>query len=491
MPLILPGNVASATASTGYEVANSCRFNDDDSAYIHKTATSGNQRTWTFSCWFKFADTGTQYFLSQSSATNSYLAIYNQSSEIRVYEEASNSQTLYFRTNRLLRDFSSWYHLCVAVDTTQATDTNRIKIYINGVQETSFASSSYPSQNTDTNINHGSTVLQIGRYDKLGGGTPTHYLNSYIAEAVLIDGSALTPTSFGEFDEDSPTIWKPIDVSGLTFGNNGFYLDFEDSSNLGNDANGGTDLTEVNLAATDQSLDTPTVNYPVMNPLDAYWPTTGTSWAFSEGNLQVVAGTGSNSSTGYSYNNATFALSAGKFYWEVKPTNVGGSSHIGIISEGQVYNKNLYEITNSDAYTWNIRNSSGSIHNNNSISSYASSYTTNDIIGVALDLDNNKLYFSKNGDWGDGSGSWDSSTFDAAVGAITITAAASNGSGHYFPTVGASDYSTSSTFQLNFGSAPYTISSGNADGNDYGNFEYAVPSGFLAINSYNLGTAGG
>ena len=484
--IILPANTLS---TGGYEVANSCRFNDGDNPKLIKTQTAGDQRQGTFSAWIKKTSEIYLYLMSWNTTTSGtaygdWIRFNDGCLDVIRY---TGSVVYRVQTNRLFRDTSAWYHICVAYDSDQATASNRIKIYVNGVQETSLKNSDYPAENLDFNFNDNSIVACVGRnYDTQAS------FDGYMAEVCWIDGLQLTASSFGEFDEDSPTIWKPIDVSGLTFGTNGFYLDFEDSGDLDDDESGeSNDLTLSNLAAVDQSLDTPTVNYPVMNPLDALWPTTGTSWAFSEGNLQVVAGTGSNSSTGYSYNNATFALSAGKFYWEVKPTNVGGSSHIGIISEGQVYNKNLYEITNSDAYTWNIRNSSGSIHNNNSISSYASSYTTNDIIGVALDLDNNKLYFSKNGAWGDGSGSWDSSTFNASTGAITITAPASNGSGHYFPVVGGSDYAHSSTFQLNFGSAPYTISSGNADGNGYGNFEYTVPSGFLAINSYNLGTAGG
>ena len=443
-----------AKVTPAYEVDNSCMFNDNDTAYMHKTPSSSwNQRTFTFSTWWKQGDLASSsvLFASGEADGDPNFAIYFSSSEqlnVLYYEGSSLLQLV---TNAQYRDPSGWYHICVAIDTTQSTNTDRAKIYINGSQVTSLGTATNCNQNVDISINTSSYRMAIG-----AGVDNGDVADGYAAETVFIDGSALAQTSFGEFDEDSPQIWKPVDVSGLTFGTNGFYLDYEDSSNLGNDKNGGTDLTEVNLAATAQSTDTCTVNYPVMNPLDAYWPTTNAVSVFSEGNLHLQSGTGSNSSTGYSYNNATFTLSASKWYWEVKPTNLGGSSFIGIISEGQIYNQNLNEIANSVAYAWTIREN-GNVRNNNANITCGSSYTTNDIIGVALDLDNNKIYFSKNGDWADGSGSWGSSTFNASTGAITITAPASNGSGHYFPTVGASDYAQSSTFQLNFGSAPYTI----------------------------------
>ena len=138
-----------------------------------------------------------------------------------------------------------------------------------------------------------------------------NFADLYLSEVVFIDGSSLAPTSFGEFDEDSPTIWKPIDVSGLTFGNNGFYLDFEDSSNLGNDANGGTDFTENNLAATDQTTDTPENNFATLNFLDTYYA----QGTLSEGNCKYVGVSGK-----YDFVMSTIMPTAGKWYCEDKYT---------------------------------------------------------------------------------------------------------------------------------------------------------------------------
>ncbi len=198
-------------------------------------------------------------------------------------------------------------------DTTESTSTDRIKIYVNGTQETSFATSSYPSE--DATFNFGNT-------------SHTHYVNDmggrtirgshYIAELVYLDGTALAVTNFGEFDDDSPRIWKPKDVSGLTFGNNGFYLDFEDSSNLGNDAAGSNNFTANNLAATDQSTDTCTNNFATWNSLFRKGTTTP---AFAEGNLKSTF----DDSGANEFALTTFGVSSGKWYAEVKWTSATGT----------------------------------------------------------------------------------------------------------------------------------------------------------------------
>ena len=267
MPLILSGNVATALGGV-FEVANSVRM-DGSSAYMHKTASSGgSQRKFTLSFWSKRCDTGeTHVALSSFGNGSNYVDIrFKDNDTFRIYEEASGSTALELVTNRLFRDSSAWYHIVVAVDTTQGTAANRVKLYVNGTQETSFGTETYPSQNRDIVINESDTRYEVGNY--YDGSTRDHYFNGYLAEYVFIDGTQYAASDFGEFDEDSPTIWKPKDVSGLTFGTNGFYLDFEASGNLGNDANGGTDLTEAGLAATDQTTDTCTNNFCTINPLD-------------------------------------------------------------------------------------------------------------------------------------------------------------------------------------------------------------------------------
>jgi len=463
MPFILPGNVGSATAATGFNVANSCRFNAADDPYMHKTpGSAGNRRTFTLSYWIKSSVDGYHFTVGSDN-----FQVRFTSNAFFVGEYASGSYAFRIQTTRVFRDPSAWYHIVVAFDTTQGTAGNRVKIYVNGVQETSFSTSNYPSENYDTSVNNG-VKHQVG----VNGGISS-YLNAYLAEVCLIDGSALAPTSFGEFDEDSPAIWKPIDVSGLTFGTNGFYLDFEASGNLGNDANGGTDLTEVNLAATDQSTDTCTNNFATLNSLIYI---TNAGMTLSEGNLKVVT-----SADAHRNAYGTMGVSSGKWYWEINIVDTTGDHQkIGVVNEDNAeINKTSPSEFSGDANGYAYR-TDGQKENNDSASSYGNSYTDDDIIGVAMDLDNNKLYFSKNGTF---QNSGDPTTGSTGTGSAFNLAANKT----YFAAINQYGGNTSS---FNFGSPPYAISSGNADANGHGNFEYAPPSGYFALCTKNLAEFG-
>ena len=449
LPTIPSGNVASAIGG-GYEVANSCMFNNDDGAYMHKTpGSAGNLRTWTFSAWVKKCTNGVDnYLLSSYVDANNTVNVWFNSDDVLECQIKASGNNYKLSTNRVFRDVSAWINIIFAVDTTESTEGDRFKIWINGTRETSFATDNYPALNTDGVLND-TTQMNIGKYD-----SGTTYFDGYMAEVCLVDGSQLAATSFGEFDDDTPTIWKPIDVSGLTFGTNGFYCDYEDSANLGNDANGGTDLTEVNLAATDQATDTPTNNFCTMNPLDNYYQGS----TFSEGNCQVVTKTGSGS---YSFNTATFWLTSGKWYWEIKYSANTSTDHelmVGIASSlAPDAQDALGEQTNNYAY----RTSTGQTYTGGSGSSYGDTWTLNDIVGVYLDLDNNKLYFSKNG------------TLQNSGTGVSITDPASTTYGAYSPAFGDWSDANSLTGQNNFGGCPsFSISSSVSDDNGFGSFEY-------------------
>jgi len=484
---------ANSAADTGYDVDNSCLFNDDDSAFMHKTpGSSSATKLWTFSCWIKLGNIKNSYHAIFSAFTGSsdqynVVGLDGSNRVIFVSMDEGSGGVMNVISSAMLRDPSAWYHIVTAYDSAQGTAANRVKGYINGVQCSSFSTETYPDQNKDGYINS-------DNQHNVGKRWNANYFDGYMAEVVFIDGTAYAASDFGEFSEDSPTIWMPKDVSGLTFGTNGFYLDFKASDNLGNDANGGTDLTESALAATDQANDVPTNNFCVMNTLDKYWPTTGTAPAFSQGNLLVVGGSGSNSSTGYSYYTSTFGLAAGKWYWEVHITDIpagGGQSLVGIIDVTQRYNQNLGEIVNATGIAWGIKNNGHVFNNNQGAAAETGTFAEGDTVGIALDITNSKMYFSKGGAWSDGNEAWDSTTFNASVGAVDITAVGSTHNGYWFVTVGGTEYSATTTWTLNFGSPVISISSGNADENGYGNFEYAVPDGFLAICTKNLGSAGG
>jgi len=476
MPLILPGNVGSATAATGFNVANSCRFNDDDSAYMHKTpGGAGNRRTFTFSAWVKRGNLGAEMGIftagADANAGQFFTIMFTDADELNVQFYEGGFQDL--KTNRKFRDVSAFYNIIVAVDTTQGTEANRIKIYVNGTQESSFASSDYPTQNWDSAVNN-TEIQQIG-VRRNGSAALAGYYDGYIAEAVLIDATQQANTDLGEFDSDSG-IWKPIDVSGLTFGTNGFYLDFQASGNLGNDANGGTDLTEVNLAATDQSTDTCTNNFCTINPLDNFY----SGATFSEGNIKV-------SSARYAGVTSTFALTTGKWYFEYKCVSRSSTSgFVGITSATATATNYEFGNQGGENVGYSVSLHNGSVYGNGGQVAAAGTFETiegGDFGMVALDFDNNKIYYGKDGTWGNSQ--------DPANGtnALSIVAVTQGASGHWRIYVGG-ETNNATVFEMNFGSPPYAISSGNTDGDGYGNFEYAVPSGYYALNTKNLAEYG-
>jgi hypothetical protein len=473
--IIIPANSA---ADTAYDVANSCRF--ETNAYMGRTpgTASGDGTKATFSCWIKpsfIPGSDTALLTIRNSSTTSMFNVGWSGGGlwVGVLDNASYAGSI--STTRVYRDQSAWMHICVTYDTTQATSTDRIKININGIRETDLTYTTFPSEDHANGALTATTgyTQQLCSYT-FGGGS---YFYGYIAEAVFCEGQALAATSFGEFDSTSPTIWKPIDVSELTFGDQGFYLDFEDSDNLGDDESGNTnDLTEYNLAAVDQCTDTPTNNFCTGNPLDNYFAAT----TFSEGNCKLVTNAGNTT-----FNTGTVGLTAGKWYWETKITTLNTTgSHIGVTSLISSATNNQLGAT-SEGYSYYPN---GQKFNNNSKADYGDSYTAGDIIGIALDLDNLKIYWSKNGTFQD---SGDPTTGATGTGAAyTVTAVASTTAGAYFPAWG-EDGGSADTFEINFGNPSYANSSDAADANGYGAFEYAPPSGYLAVCTKNLGSDGG
>ena len=477
MPLILPGNVASATAAA-YEVANSCRFNDGDSAYMHKTpGGAGNLRTWTFSIWFKRSaiTSGAQHkiFSVAGGGSNNFECYFNTNDTLAFYHYSSDGGVTdsFLGTNQVFRDPSAFYHLVLAVDTTQAVDSNRVKMYVNGEQVTSFSSALYFDQNYDTYVN--STAEH-----RIGANlNDSQYFDGYMSEVVFIDGTQYAASDFGEFDEDSPTIWKPIDVSGLTFGTNGFYLDFEASDNLGNDANGGTDLTEVNLDATDQATDTPTNNFCTLNPLSA------DEMTFAEGNCKVTQA----SAGPRTDDNArgTMGVSSGKWYWEVKVSGGTVPVVVGICFDKLKMGSDLSGLTG--VYAIQNASATNAYKRENGTTAETSGFTNpvnDNIINVAFDADNAKLYIGINGTYENQAGS----TGDPAAGS-NETFSSIDTSFFWLPWI--ESRGASQVAECNFGGCPaFSISSGNADANGYGNMEYEIPDGYYCLCSKNLAEYG-
>ena len=475
MPLILGTN---SIKETGYNVANSCRFDDGSSDNIQRTyGTPTNSKIFALSWWIKLSKdptvgaAGHDLWGERVDKYNRVFMNFNGTGQFDFFERHSSSYVVELKTNRVFRDVGAWYHILLLGDSTQSTASNRIKLYINGVQETSFATETYPSQNYDFRLAI-NTTKYFARTGLGGSGMSTNYFEGYLAEVVFVDGTVTTHTDYGEFDEDSPTIWKPKDVSGLTFGNNGFHLDFENASSLGADVSGnGNDFTVNNLTSADQTTDTCTNNFATLNSLLDVNATP----TITEGQL-VFQGTGSTNFVG-----STIPVSSGKWYVEVKATTVNGSYPIiGVIDSQSYKRRDSTYFVGSDIDTNNPSGfavfSNGDIYHNgdNNFSNLTTTYTSGDIIGMALNMDAspNTLGFYKNG------------ALEVTINLDTAP------SGAYIFASGIHSSTSSAKGEFNFGNPTFSISSGNSDANNYGNFEYSVPSGYYALNTKNLAEFG-
>ena len=448
---------------TGYNVANSARFDDGSSDYLSKSFSSGNQKTFTFSTWFKLGSSTDNLTLFATGADGSnrfWVMRHNESSnnsQIKIDAKTSDSQTIELRTNASFRDPAAWMHLVVAVDTTQATDTNRVKVYINGSQVTSFNQSTYPAEDHNTEVNK-AAEHRIGRYN-----AGDNYWDGYMCETVFIDGTQYAASDFGEFDSDSPTIWKPKDVSGLTFGTNGAYLDYEDSSALGNDVSGNNnDFTANNLTAIDQSTDTCTNNFCTWNPLANY----DDGVAFSEGNLVAMSGTNDQWDGG----RATMGFSQGKWYFECLFVAGVSTQYIGVQDESAGFTGSSPHNQNGTTVFYN--NSGGEIRKDGSATTNDyGTFSSSEVAGIAIDADNFTISVYKGG--------------SAIVNAYALS---TTRTGFLFPFT--TNMMNGDGVKVNFGSPPYSESGGNSDGNGYGNFSMAVPSGYYSLNTKNLAEFG-
>ena len=460
------------------DIENSTRFNGSGSDdYLYKTfGSDGNRKTYTISAWVKRAELGrTQViFFAGDNSTDSYPLHFVAGDNLEVTRYAGG-YTFRVTTTRVFRDLSAWYHIVVAVDTTQATASNRVKIYVNGVQETAFDNSSYPTQDSEYEINDASFQhnwgFQTTSNDFDYGG--------YMAECVFIDGQALDPTSFGETDSTTG-IWKPKKIGGFSSaGDNSLYLDFKDSSNLGNDASGlNNDFTVNNLTSIDQTTDTCVENYATLNPL-----VTLSTGAFSEGNCKNASSSSSNFGAV-----STFGVSSGKWYAEFKPVSATGNKQRSIGVCGDI-TSNSGSRSALYLYSFNTGGDSGSesvtVYNGSSdtdVSSTYNGYFENDIVGVALDMDNNKVYFSVNGTF--------QNSADPTAGTNGVSIGTSPPDGVFYFAVMDVRNADVITYEANFGNPISSISSGNSDANGFGNFEYSVPSGYYALNTSNLNTYG-
>jgi hypothetical protein len=303
----------------------------------------------------------------------------NSDHQLQFYDVlAGISNYAYVRSTEVLRDTTNWYHVVLAVDTTQSTASDRVRMYINGNEVTYITGglAQYPNQNHDTVRNNSGTVTRIGRFPNVA----VNYYGGYIAEFNHIDGTQLTPSSFGETKNG---VWIPKEITGLTYGTNGVRLTFADSSSLGDDTSGnGNDYSSSGLASTDVVLDSPTNNFAVLNAIE---PSSAT---LSEGNLRFTGKSGVGA--GYYATRATFGITSGKWYFEGLATDDDSAVGIGTSLAS------LDNYLGADAYGYNYAGFNGQKYNNGSGSSYGATFGNGDIIGVAFDADNGTLTFYKN-----------------------------------------------------------------------------------------------
>ena len=459
------------SVSTGpYQIDNSCKFEADNSEKLSRSQTTGtNRKKFTVSFWVKRTEIGAFQVLAIAEGSGNDISFLDFESDdfLRFRDTASASNQCILETNRKFRDPSAWYHIVLRVDTTLSTADDRARIYVNGVQETSFSARTNFDQNDDTFWGYNGGALTWGN-----ALNEANYFSGYVADAYYIDGQSLAPTSFGEFDDDSG-IWIPKNASGLSVGNNGYYLDFKDSSNLGNDKSGGTDLSEVNIAAADQATDTPTNNFATLNPLFKY----PGSQVISEGATLVTRTSGSGlNKTFYT----TQGVTSGKWYIEAQLSGshgmVGATTMTSMSSYAPDGTYTGTQSTDIGYYSYN-----GQYYIGASGTSWGAGNwnTTSYIVQIAIDMDNRKIYFGNN------------NTYQASGNP------AGNSNGITLPDTSdgymlAFSYDGSGVWKLNTGGyTTISISSAVTDANGYGTFEYAPPSGYLALCTKNLAEFGG
>ena len=459
---------------TNWTVANSLRFDDGSSDYLNRTpASAGTQTKATISVWLKRSNlTSNQCFFS--TGNNNVVFKFVSNDKLTIYDYNGSSMDLEFTTTQLFRDVSAWYNIVVSLDSTQATASDRAKLYVNGSLISDFDSTTYPSLNYNFKVN-GTLEHFIGRLSGL-----SQYFNGYMAEFVNIDGQQLDPTSFGEFDEDSG-IWKPISVSGLTFGTNGFYLPFTNSGSLGADSSGNSnDFTVNNLTAVDQSTDTPQNNYATLNPLATNTNTSSSN--FSDGNTTMDR-PGATSTWVGCVN--TMPVTQGKWYAEYKVIDAGDPQNGVMIGVTNVDLSNFQnggnDLQQSGEYGINYY-AGGQILNDASTVATYTAMSDGDIVMIALDIDNGKIYWGRNGTWENSGDPTSGATGTGAQNLSEIT----TGDTYAFNLAVRED----GNVQANFGNPAFSISSSNTDANGYGNFEYAPPSGYFALNTKNLAEYG-
>ena len=449
------------------------------STRIYRTAgTPTSTKKFTLSFWMKKTDLDIDQFVfnTTTDADNRSQVEFNTDDQMNFICKVGGSQIARLRTTRRFKDQSAWYHIVAVLDTTESTSTDRLKLYINGVRELAadngFANETYPSQNADVNV---SGTHTIGSY--YNGSSASNYFTGLLTHVHFVDGTAYQASTFGETDSTSG-IWKAKTSPSITYGTNGFFLKFENSGNLDLDSSG-NNLTFTTSGTLTQNSDTPSNVFPCWNP-DI---NDGEGGIWSNANLTIAP----DGDSSYLYAPITMPLSKGKWYSEHMITGGNGYGSIGFVGASNV--SNVFRSggePGSHTPSFAFRCINGGIKMNDANTTYGSAPGTSDaILGIAIDIDNKKVWYSINGTYvtyGGGVG-------DPAGGNYGFDWSSLSDDFGFLMYCGDSENTGYGNFKSNFGSGVFgttAVASANADANGHGAFEYAVPSGYYAICTKNI-----
>jgi hypothetical protein len=439
------------------------------STYIKRTfASTTNRKTFTYSVWVKRGAVNAEVNMLSSGnfSGDPYLdARFNVDGTLEWYHYTTGFN-FRLKTDRQFKDVSGWYHLVFAVDTTQSTASNRCKLYVNGVQETSFSNEQYPSQDYDMAVNYSGYQTSFG---SLRDSAVTY--DGSMSHIHFIDGTAYDASAFGSTDATTGE-WKINTTPSVTYGTNGFFV-LKDGNSVTDQSGNSNNLTVAGGTLT-KTEDCPSNVFATGNRLYYY---NGAYADWSNGNNTCYTNSGA---TGVQ--RTTLGASSGKYYWEVKIGASDGAGNIwqgvGIMGEPQT---NSTDELGDKNFGYGYWGQDGSVRNNDSnIASY-STFTTNDIISVALDMNNNKLYFAKNGTW--------QNSANPSSGSNGISINANPTDGFYFPAWGDWDNNNRYYFYLNFGNGYFgttAVASAGTNASGIGVFEYDVPTGYTALSTKGL-----
>ena len=430
------------------------------STYIQRTPSGGNRKKWTWSGWLKRTNIGSNYIFASNDGANQYAMLAFTSDQLRYYDYSNASSYIsQLKTNRTFRDTNSWYHIVVTYDSAQGTASDRIKFYVNGVQETSFAISNYPSQNNDSYMNFTGHPHYLGRES----GT-SELFDGIMSHVHFCDGYAYSPSDFGSTDSTTGE-WKLITSPSVSYGTNGYFM-FKDNASLSDQSGQGNNFT-LTAGTLTKTEDCPSNVFATLNALNQ----TNSNATFSHGNNTLAV------SGNWLGATSTIGVFKGKWYFEAKSD--GNNWGMGVAQIGQRFTRTTEISTHNTGYfgkyndTWSFYNNGNSPYKltNDTGSAYGSDFANGDIGMFALDADNGKIWAGKNGTWFESG--------DPANGTNAMYDSLDNSYGWLVGVFG-----ENSTTQANFGNGYFgttAVSSAGTNARNLGIFEYDVPAGFTAI----------